>query len=88
MRKHKHLTDAYRFPGFTPGRIKGIFGDPKSLVIQVKRRGKKLSVPVVGWCIAAITTKSYEECGTYPAETVAPTWSWRYAGSNAENAAW
>jgi len=87
MRKHKHLTDVYRFPGFTPGRIKGIFGDPKSLVIRLNRRKKKSPVPVAAFS-AAVTTKSYEECETCPAETAAPTWSLRYAGSDVENAAW
>jgi|WetSurMetagenome_2_1015567.scaffolds.fasta_scaffold1538361_1 hypothetical protein len=42
MRKTKRLWDAYRFPGFTPEPgVSGIFGDPKSLVIKLRRRGKK-----------------------------------------------
>lgn len=45
MRRIKHLTDAYAFPGFRPLRTpKGRFGDPFALVIVLRRRGKKPSV--------------------------------------------
>ena len=47
MPKHaplKHLTDGYRFHGFTPKHaVTGIFGDPKARVITLVRRTKKAS---------------------------------------------
>jgi hypothetical protein len=48
MSKHKRLTDAYRFHGFTPFQtVKGLFGDPKARVIVMKRRQKKQFVQSV-----------------------------------------
>jgi hypothetical protein len=41
MRKHKRLSDGYRFSGFTPSEtVKGVFGDPKARIVQLKRRQK------------------------------------------------
>jgi len=43
MRK-KQLSDAYRFPGFIPGKVvTGVFGDPYARVILLRRRQKKAS---------------------------------------------
>jgi hypothetical protein len=40
----RELRDAYRFPGFIPGRtIRGIFGDPQARVVSLTRRAKKQS---------------------------------------------
>lgn len=44
----KTLMDAYRFEGFrNESVVKGFFGDPKAMVIVLKRRSKKVSVLVV-----------------------------------------
>ena len=41
MGKKSRLLDEYRFPGFGPkAEIKGIFGDSKAWVIQLKRTQK------------------------------------------------
>jgi hypothetical protein len=58
MRRIKHLTDAYVFPGFRPlRRVKGLFGDRFARVIVLKRRGKKSSAgPVVQSIGPAMTT--------------------------------
>ena len=59
MRKHKRLTDAYRFPGFTPSAtVKGVFGDPKARVIELNRRQKKLSAPCVVVRLLVMTASS------------------------------
>jgi hypothetical protein len=48
MSKFKHLTDGYRFPGFTPDHIvKGVFGDPNARVIRLHRTQKKHTVQPV-----------------------------------------
>lgn len=48
MRRLKHLTDAYAFPGFRPLRtLKGLFGDRFALVVVLRRRGKKPSAEPV-----------------------------------------
>ena len=42
MAKCKQLLDRYRFPGFVPQPgIRGIFGDPRAVVITLRRRRKK-----------------------------------------------
>jgi hypothetical protein len=57
MRKHKRLRDVYRFPGFSPQSIvKGLFGDPRALVIKLRRRGEKRFVGCVDGFTAAIMT--------------------------------
>ncbi|MCC6324767.1 MAG: hypothetical protein DCC43_05355 [Candidatus Brocadia sp.] len=41
MEKKRRLRDEYRFPGFgSKAEIKGIFGDSKARVIQLKRTQK------------------------------------------------
>ncbi len=42
MKKHRRLQDEYQFPGYRPkAALKGIFGDPYSVVIKLERRQKK-----------------------------------------------
>jgi hypothetical protein len=54
--RKKTLYDAYRFPGFTPGReVKGRFGDRTALVIPLTRRSKKRRVGCAAPCTAAGT---------------------------------
>ena len=49
MRRIKHLTDAYAFPGFRPLRkVRGLFGDHVVRIITLRRRRKESSAgPVV-----------------------------------------
>jgi len=43
MAKFKKLHDLYRFPGFVPQTtIRGVFGDPRAVVVTLRRRRKKL----------------------------------------------
>jgi hypothetical protein len=70
MRKNKKITDAYCFPGFHPYQnIKGIFGDPKSIIIFIKRTQKKLFVLIAENHQTVITTKKQNVCGIYLAAT-------------------
>jgi hypothetical protein len=58
MRKKRQLLDEYHFPGFrSKAETKGIFGDPKARVIQIKRTQKKPYVVVVARFIGVITTR-------------------------------
>jgi hypothetical protein len=58
MRRIKHLTEAYAFPGFRPLRkVRGSFGDHVVRIVTLKRRGKKWSAgPVVRSIGPAMTT--------------------------------
>jgi len=80
MQKHKHLWDAYRFPGFSPEHTwSGIFGDSQARVIRLIRRGKKqFAVPVV-CSIALSTTGRPAGFATFPVASSAFTWKWRSA---------
>jgi transposase len=41
-KRKRRLRDAYAFPDFRPeGTVRGIFGDPKTRIIRLKRRSKK-----------------------------------------------
>lgn len=87
MHKHKRLTDAYRFPGWTPLRtVKGVFGDPKAIVVRLNRRQKKQSVQSAHSRREASTTARYAAFVIFPAVTGACMWSWRFAASGAPGA--
>jgi len=88
MRRIKHLTDAYAFPGFRPlRRLKGLFGDRFARVVVLRRRGKKLSVGRAARSIGPATTAVCEESVTYPAVHSVSTWSWNCVASGAGTAA-
>jgi hypothetical protein len=84
MSKHKRLTDAYRFPGFTPSEtLQGIFGDPKARVIHLNGSKKKQFaryvrkftgvIMIVNIALYVISRLVICEC----------IWIWKYAVSNA-----
>ena len=78
MRKTKRLWDAYRFPEFTPEPgVSGIFGDPKALVIKLRRRGKKRFAGPADRHAGRFTTARCVGFGIFPAATVASGWMWR-----------
>jgi len=80
MPKHKHLWDAYRFPGFSPEHIwSGIFGDPRARVISLFRRGKKLFAVPVACFIEVSTTGRPAGFGICPVRTGVFTWKWKSA---------
>jgi hypothetical protein len=82
MAKFKLLLDLYRFPGFVPvPTIRGVFGDPQAVVIQLQRRRKKLSVASVARSIAAITTSGHGGCAISPVATNVSIWPFCYVGS-------
>jgi len=84
MKKNRKLTDSYKFPGYQPyQKVKGIFGDQKSLIITMKRVQKKQYAQNVFKHLKVIMTKKLDECGIYPAEINVYTLNWKYIESNA-----
>jgi hypothetical protein len=80
MLKHNRLTDAYRFPGFTPRqKVVGIFGDSKARVIRLKRLEKKLGVRNAVKRIAVSTTVKHAGYEIFHAATPESIWNWKYA---------
>jgi len=87
MAKHKQLRDTYRFPGFHPQqKVCGIFGDPRALVIRLKRGEKKQSVEPVERFIVPSTTESPAGFEICPAGTCGFPWTWRFAASSVAGA--
>jgi hypothetical protein len=75
----KRLWDAYRFPGFMPEtKVSGIFGDPKALVIKLRRRGKKRFVGFADGRTGRFTTARCDRFGIFRAATVVYIWMWRF----------
>lgn len=82
MRKHKRLTDAYRFLGWTPFEtVKGVFGDPRAVVVQLKRRQKKQSVLSAVCRREAFTTAKCDVSAICLVATGACMWSWKFDAS-------
>lgn len=88
MRKNKRLSDAYRFKGFTPEEgVRGVFGDPRAVVIRLKRKGKKRFARCVGVPAGRSMTTRFVGYETCPAGTSTPTWKWRCGGCSVSVAA-
>jgi hypothetical protein len=89
MKKLRHLTDSYRFPGFYPAQaVTGVFGDPKARVIKLTRRQKKRRAGFVAGCTEASMTAKSAVCETSRAVTAGFTWRWKSGGSTARAAKW
>lgn len=87
MHKHKRLTDAYRFAGWTPlETVKGVFGDPKAIVIELNRRQKKQCVQSAVTPRKVSTTAGRAASGIFPVATGVCIWNWRFDASAAGGA--
>lgn len=87
MRRIKHLTEAYAFPGFRPLRsLEGVFGDRYARIVVLKRRGKKPSAESVAQSTGPAMTTADEESATCPAVPSASIWSWSCVASGAGTA--
>jgi len=88
MAKFKQLRDLYRFPGFVPQtRLRGIFGDPRAVVITLRRRRKKRFAARAGKYRGPTTTSGLGRLGTFPVATSASTWPIPGAASTADGVA-
>jgi hypothetical protein len=77
--KSRQLRDAYRFPGFVAqAAVRGVFGDPKAVVVKLTRRQKKRDALNAANAVAATTIIGKRECGTCPARTGGFTWKWKF----------
>ena len=83
MANFKQLRDLYRFSGFVPqARLRGIFGDPRAVVITLQRRRKKRFAARAGKDRGATTTSGLGGPGTFPVATSVSTWPTPAAVSN------
>jgi len=83
MEKQRRLLDEYRFPGYRPkARIRGVFGDPRARVIELKRIQKKRYGAAAERFIGVITTRSCGRYGIFPVGILGSIWRWRCGGFN------
>jgi hypothetical protein len=88
MAKLKRLLDIYRFPGFSPRpKVRGIFGDPRAVVITLQRRRKKRAAGSADKPPAPITTNARAASATSPVATSGSISTSRPAGSSAPGVA-
>jgi hypothetical protein len=84
MAKFKLLQDLYRFPGFVPlPGLRGVFGDPRAVVITLRRRRKKRFAAFADECLEATTTSDGDVPAISRAATNASISPTLCAGSNA-----
>jgi hypothetical protein len=86
MKKIKRLEDVYRFPGFRPARLHGVFGDPQAVMLRLKRRGKKRCAETAGRHTMLGMTIPPDGSVTCPAGINGHTWNLRYDGLTANGA--
>lgn len=73
--------DEYQYPGFRPrSKIKGMFGDPKAVVITLVRRQKKRCVGVAEQYTTVFMITRLSRFVTYLVETLGSIWRWRCGG--------
>ena len=88
MAKFKQLLDLYRFPGFVPQPgIRGIFGDPRAVVVTLRRRRKKRSATSAVKATGPSTTSDPVASATSPVATSTSTSFTPCGGSRAGGAA-
>lgn len=82
MRKTKRLQDVYRFPGFAPcSTLKGVFGDHRALVIQLRRRQKKQCAARAAPFTTVTMTNVLDKFATWGAATDGSTLLTKEGGS-------
>jgi hypothetical protein len=82
MGQLKRLQDIYKFPGFSPSaEVRGIFGDPRAVVITLRRRRKKRDAECAEVRVALSTINGRAACATSPAATAESISISRSAGS-------
>jgi len=88
MRKLRSLKDEYRFPNFVPILpVKGIFGDPRAVVITLYRRRKKRAAATVGSLVEPITTSVPDVFGICRVATSGCISRWTCVAFNARGVA-
>jgi hypothetical protein len=66
----RHLRDVYRFPGLDPSSsVRGYPGDPKSIVLALRRRRKKQSVASADKAMPVSTINTLGGFATSPVAT-------------------
>ena len=66
MKTGRSLRELLSVPGFVASaRLKGIFGDPKARVVQLRRRKKRPFAQIAGSAAGGATTSGGAMCGIF-----------------------
>jgi hypothetical protein len=85
MREIKQLYDTYNFPGFRVERkVAGVFGDPYTVVLRLRRRGKKRFAGLADVFTGRSTIARCVGYGIFPAGIGVFVWMWRFVEFGAE----
>jgi len=88
MAKIKKLLDIFRFPGFVPRpKVRGVFGDPRAVVISLQRRRKKRFAGSVDRSFVPTTTSDHAASAICPVATSVSISPSRFAASAAPGVA-
>jgi hypothetical protein len=84
----RQMRDAYRFPGFEPlATVRGLFGDPRAVVVTLQRRGKKRRAAFVGKSRLPSTISGLAKSATFPVATNVSISTSIFVGCNASGVA-
>src|SRR3974377_2609217 len=79
--KRRRLWDTYSLPGFRPEpTVRGVFGDPKAVLITLKRRSKKRRAGAAVACRWVGTTAKSVGSAICRAGIRGYFWNWRCGG--------
>ena len=90
MKTGRSLRELLSVPGFVASaRLKGIFGDPKARVVQLRRRKKRPFAQIAGSAAGGVTTSGGAVCGIFRWQAGWCTWSSNVGGYGVRGAvAW
>jgi hypothetical protein len=87
MANFSRLRDLYSLPGFTPAAsIRGVFGDPYAVIIDLRRRRKKRTAAIAAPAIAPSTIKLLDAFATSIAAADASTSRFSFDASSVPSA--
>ena len=88
MKTGRSLRELLSVPGFVASaRLKGIFGDPKARVVQLRRRKKRPFAQIAGSAAGGVTTSGGAVCGIFGWQAGWCTWSSNVGGYGVRGAA-
>ena len=88
MKTGRSLRELLSVPGFVASaKLKGIFGDPKARVVQLRRRKKQPFAQIVGSAARDVTTSGRAVCGIFGWQAGWCTWSSNVGGYGVRGAA-
>ena len=88
MKTGRSLRELLSVPGFVASaKLRGIFGDPKARIVQLRRRKKRPFAQIAGSAAGGVTTSGGAVCGIFGWQAGWCTWSSNVGGYGVRGAA-